>query len=157
MNTHIARSSSAAKEGIMSKSNITVIRQQRRKRTYRWIIEDPSWPGHSTYIAIEGITVTMGDRFEAEGFEQTYSCIAQGFLDGCFHTSIRGSFGQDVLQEVLNAVKKRGWGLRAPLMPTRLSFEEGGSDQPNTNRRAFTPPKNARKAVKVRRRARQAA
>ena len=83
---------------------------------YRWEQQNLGWPGHRSFILVEGIEVIVGDRFSRK-VQQVHSCHPQVFLDGCFHDAIKEQYGAKVLEEVIASVKARGFGLEslAPL------------------------------------------
>lgn len=75
-------------------------------RVHRWTRRRPAWPGHSTFVALKGGVVVIGDRYAAEGVERTYDCDPASLLEGMFHDVIADQLGKKVLEEVLAEVRR---------------------------------------------------
>lgn len=70
----------------------------------RWSRE--GWPGHTTFVALKGGEVVVGDRYAGEGVERTYACDPASLLDGCFQELVAQQLGPRVLEELLAEVRR---------------------------------------------------
>jgi hypothetical protein len=75
-------------------------------RVHRWTRKSEGWPGHTTFVALKGGEVVMGDRYAAEGIERTYSCDPASLLEGCFQEIVAAQLGARVLAELLGEVRR---------------------------------------------------
>ena len=89
-----------------------ITRVDDRGEIYHWEHARSRWPGHRSYVALEGLEVVVCDDF-GRALRQTDSCHPRAFLNGCFHGVIRARHGQAVLDQVIKAVRARGVGLDA--------------------------------------------
>ena len=65
-----------------------------------------SWPGHTTFVALRGGQVVLGDRYAGEGIERTYACELPALLEGCFQELVEQQLGSQVLAELLAEVRR---------------------------------------------------
>ena len=96
-------------------------------RVHRWTRQRPAWPGHSTFVALRGGKVVVGDRYATEGVERTYDCDPASLIEGAFHEIIGEQLGKKVLEEVLAEVR-RDLGdappaIQKPLDPPKIVAE----------------------------------
>lgn len=75
-------------------------------RVHRWSRDGSAWPGHTTFVAIRGGEVVVGDRYAGEGIERTYACHPQALLDGCFAALVAEQLGGRVLEELVAEVQR---------------------------------------------------
>jgi hypothetical protein len=76
-------------------------------RVHRWSRRvASSWPGHTTFVALKGGEVVVGDRYAGEGIERTYACALESLLEGCFHELVAQQLGSRVLEELLAEVRR---------------------------------------------------
>lgn len=66
----------------------------------------PGWPGHTTFVALRGGAVVVGDRYAGEGFERTYACDLASLLEGCFQDLVAQQLGPRVLEELLDEARR---------------------------------------------------
>ncbi len=85
-------------------AKVTIGKTKFEKRVYRWELNDPQWSGRTSFVALVGAEVVLGERFGAH--EERYACHWQDFAEGCFNTLVSEQFGQNVLDEVLVEVKR---------------------------------------------------
>lgn len=64
------------------------------------------WPGHTTFVALRGGAVVVGDRYAGEGIERTYACDLASLLEGCFQDLVAQELGPRVLEELLAEVRR---------------------------------------------------
>lgn len=84
-------------------------------RIHRWSREGSRWPGHTTFVALRGGQVVMGDRYAGEQVERTYACDPASLLEGCFQDLVAQQLGPRVLDELLSEVRRElGVGASAP-------------------------------------------
>lgn len=85
-------------------------------RIHRWSREGSLWPGHTTFVALKGGQVVMGDRYAGEQVERTYACDPASFLEGCFQDLVAQQLGSQVLEELRAEVRRElGVGASAPV------------------------------------------
>ena len=75
-------------------------------RVHRWSRKVSGWPGHTTFVALKGGQVVMGDRYAGEGVERTYACDPASLLEGCFQELVSQQLGPRVLEELLAEVRR---------------------------------------------------
>ena len=75
-------------------------------RVHRWARSRSAWPGHTTFVALKGGEVVVGDRYAAEGIERTYTCDPASLLEGCFQDLVAAQLGAKVLAELLREVRR---------------------------------------------------
>lgn len=75
-------------------------------RVHRWTRRRPAWPGHTTFVALKGGQVVLGDRYAGEGIDRTYACDPASLMEGTFQDLIRDQLGAEVLAEVLAEVRR---------------------------------------------------
>jgi hypothetical protein len=71
-----------------------------------WARRGTAWPGHTTFVALRGGEVVVGDRYASEAVERTYACELAALLDGCFQELVAQQLGPRVLEELLAAVRR---------------------------------------------------
>jgi ribosomal protein L7/L12 len=128
-----------------------VERLQHEGRVFRWGRRGAAWPGHTTFVAIRGGEVVVGDRYAGEAFERTYACQPQALLEGCFQELVREQLGPRVLEELLAEVR-RELGARSPDAGA-VNTQPAGSQAPVAARPALAPapsPESPPKAVSAR-------
>lgn len=91
----------------------SITRVEHEGRVYRWERQG-SWPGHTSFVALRGAEVVIGDRYAKDGIERSYTCHPQDLLDGLFDEAIDLQFGEAVRQEVLTAVRAQLGPAAAP-------------------------------------------
>lgn len=91
------------------------------------------WPGHTTFVALRGGQVVLGDRYAGEGIERTYACDLHALLEGCFQELVEQQLGSQVLAELLAEVRRE---LGVP-ESTGASPKQAGS--PTKNAQAPAP------------------
>lgn len=75
-------------------------------RIHRWSRKVAAWPGHTTFVALRGGAVVVGDRYAGEGVERTYACDLASLLEGCFQDLVAQQLGPRVLDELLAEVRR---------------------------------------------------
>jgi hypothetical protein len=101
-------------------------RLQHDGRVFRWSRrsahersgQTAAWPGHTTFVALRGGEVVVGDRYAGEGVERTYACDLPSLLDGCFQALVAEQLGTRVLEELLAEVR-RELGVHGSSGPSR--------------------------------------
>ncbi|MCX4243697.1 hypothetical protein [Paraliomyxa miuraensis] len=74
-------------------------------RVYRWQRPGPAWPGHTTFVALRGGEVVVGDRYAHDGVERSYACEPRELLEGSFGELVAEQLGRGVLEELLAEVR----------------------------------------------------
>jgi ribosomal protein L7/L12 len=120
-----------------------VERLQHEGRVFRWGRRSSVWPGHTTFVAIHGGEVVVGDRYAGEAIERTYACHPQALLEGCFQALVREQLGPRVLEELLTEVR-RELGGRSPDVGA-VDTQPAGSQAPAAAPpvRPLAPPQEA--------------
>lgn len=91
---------------VITEGEDEIERLRHEGRVHRWSLERSAWPGHTTFVALRGGEVVVGDRYAAEGIERTYACDMASLLEGCFQDLVAQQLGPRVLEELLAEVRR---------------------------------------------------
>lgn len=99
-------------------------------RVHRWSRKRSAWPGHTTFVALRGGEVVVGDRYAAEGVERTYACELAALLEGCFQDIVAQQLGPRVLEELLAEVRRELGVAAGPSKPPAAAPAVLGASAP---------------------------